>query len=167
MKKAAAILALLTIALTGCAQNQNPMSDAWNENGSLTASDIVSDLVKVGYCQAKDSQTPDPATDYGKAWAADQVRSCNDYAVASAMPGGCQLTYNVSVGKNRLFNPKRPLIYEDSMSVLLLYGQSWQLEMSPARGSADPIETTVGNCKDYVQKLIKTIGGSVNRYGDY
>ena len=172
----------LALALSGCSQamaslgvtgsGSQPshlMSDDWNSSGALVASSIISDLVKVGYCQSQqaDFQTPDPATDYGKAWAADQMRSCNDYAVANASPGGCQLSYYASVGKDKLFDPKRALVYEDSMSVLLLYGQNWQLEMIPARGTQDPIKTTVANCKDYVQKLIDTIGGEVNRYGQY
>jgi hypothetical protein len=170
------------LALSGCAQftsltgikgpgvtTQALRSDAWNSDPSLKASSIAADLLKVGYClpQASDFVTPDPSNDYGKAWAQDQVRSCNDYAVAASTPGGCQLTYNVSVGKDNLFDPKRPLIYEDSMSVLLLYGENWQVEMTPARGTADPIKTTVANCNDYVQKLIDTIGGNVNRYGQY
>ena len=173
---------ILSISLSGCGQvaklfglpdpfstPQVLISTTWSQSADLKASDMISYLESKNFClpEAADFEAPSTDTDYGKAWAADQMRSCSDFETVDEAPGGCQMTFTASVGKDQLFEPKRSLVYEDGMSVLLLYGQNWQLEASPARGAADPLETTVKNCAPVVEKLIQGIGGQVNQYGDY
>ena len=137
-----------------------------DQKKNLGASEVVELLMRSGTCK----QLPDlgnwAGTEYGNLIQKDLVASCLSYSGSKPKAVECDSTIFVSVG-SEAGNPKRPLIYEDGMSVGLVYGKNWQIEISPVFGAQDPIKTTLRFCRGKVKRLQSWLGGQVTAYGQY
>jgi hypothetical protein len=133
-----------------------------------TASAVIQGLMHTGVCKQLPDNSAWTGTDYGKLLEKDLVGSCLTYKGEAPKAVSCDSTIYVTVDPEAAkTSPKRALVYEDSMSVALLYGSHWQLEIAPAFGSQDPIKVTLANCKEKVKSVHALFGGQITRFGQY
>ncbi|MEN9715072.1 MAG: hypothetical protein RJA35_539 [Actinomycetota bacterium] len=143
-------------------------SDSWKPGSALKASTVVADLMSAGICK----QIPDTSnwdgTEYGHLLHKDVAGQCLTYAGDNPVSSRCDSYIYVTTGAEAMnSDPERSLGYEDSMSVGLVYGTNWQIEISPVHGAEDDIDVTLANCKGKPERLQQWAGGNLTKFGQY
>jgi hypothetical protein len=187
MKKIQVLIlsAVMVLVLTSCSQaptgtgpsenSQNTVekptskSAEWEADEYLSASPVARELIRAGVCdEILDNSDgvygseSDMSSDY---YLGEFVICTTEYP--PRVDESCPANIYVRAGANATFyNPKRPLLYEDGVSVALFYGENYQVEVSPLDSFGNP-ETLVSDCASKVAIARETIGGSVTVYGQY
>lgn len=169
----------MTALLAGCSSSSsnsgtNPESNVsstllgqkWASESNLKAETIANDLIDIGVC-SKIVDNTDGAYDYMPEYKLGAYLICK-----SQNPVGsgsqCSIEVYINAGPNAtLYDPKRPLSYEDGMSVALFYDDNYQVEFSPIDQYDYSSTDMVDRCSDLVASAESNIGGSVTIYGEY
>jgi hypothetical protein len=174
----------VALLLTACSQSPNeagpsgsmPTSDQeissksieWQSDASLSAGTVASALIRAGVC---DTIVDNSDGAYGSDLDANSEYVLGAFVICRTeypqrSDEECPASVYVTAGPHAtLYNPKRPLSYEDGMSVALLYGDNYQIEISPEL--MDDSQTAVKLCAAKVSAARDLIGGSVTLYGQY
>ena len=187
MKRFKVLLASLSVILLLSACNQPPQSQSpdlsteevveettqkaleWESDEYLNASKVASELIQAGVC---DEIVDNSDGAYGFELDENSPYALGAFVICMTQypqrtDETCPANIYVTAGPDAtLYNPKRPLLYEDGVSVALFYGENYQVEISPLDSFGNP-ETLVSDCASKVEIARETIGGSVTMYGQY
>jgi hypothetical protein len=137
----------------GAVQEINLVGSVWEADEYLTPNKVASQLIRAGICDEIIESS------------ADNAVCMTEYPTKQSER--CPSNVHVTAGASATFyNPKRPLSYEDGMSVALFYGENYQVEISPL-DSFENSDTLISNCSSKVEVARNLIGGSVTVYGQY
>jgi len=174
----------VVLLLTACSQSPNEAglsgsnptnsqevsskSVEWESDQSLSAGTVASALIRAGVC---DTIVDNSDGAYGSDSDVNSEYVLGAFVICTTEypqrpDEKCPASVYVTAGPHAtLYNPKRALSYEDGMSVALLYGDNYQIEISPQL--TDDSQTVVKLCDSKVSAARDLIGGSITIYGQY
>ena len=163
------------VALMGCStenspstQTTEPLANQWETKGA-TAPQMASDLEELGIC-VKTFKEEDGVygSDSLREFRGSTFIQCNNWG-DNAIPDGmtCPAVFYISSPGAQMWDPKRPLNYEDGSSVAIVYTDSFQISMNHANSGMEDGATLASECSGVLEKLNAAVGGAVTKYGDY
>lgn len=177
MKRTPAIMVALatTFTLMACSTAPNPsaqpaelLADKW-EAVTATAPQMASDLEGLGIC-AKTFDESDGVygSDSLREFRASTFIQCNNWG-DNAIPNGmmCPAVFYISSPGAQMYDPKRPLSYEDGSSVAIVYSDTFQISFAHADSGMEDGAKLASECSGVLEKLSSAVGGAVTKYGDY
>jgi hypothetical protein len=174
----------IALLLTACSQSPNvadpsgsiptnnqevsSKSVEWESDQFLSAGTVASELIRAGVC---DTIIDNSGGAYGSDLDENSPYALGAFVICMTeypqrSDENCPANVYVTAGPDAtLYDPERSLSYEDGMSVALLYGENYQVEISPLL--MDDSETVIELCASKVSAARSLIGGSMTVYGQY